>query len=556
MIDRLFAMLDVDRAQWTALMRFTLRSANRTPRVMLGQHSRNQATELNRSLIPFFLVNLMYGLAYCIMVFMMPSLSWSVFIIFSMTSVAVGMTMLLEFGSLIVAPEDLPVLAYRPVSSRTFFAVKAAFTLFYVILTTLSLGLPSCVAMALRSSESFTVLHFRPEIFFAAVIGIVLLGMATALGMIILYTSVLRYIRSSLLQGVLNFLQVMMSMVIFGSYILLPQLFGKNGPGISETLPDWMYLFPQTWYASMVYLMDGTGGMFAVIGAGAAVVLTAAVFPAALLRIANTYVEDIARSVTEYTPAHGEQTIPFRRRVFRSFSGHETRAMAVLVWGQFKSDTQFRMSILGMVPLVLFYLYMGLIKQEVTFDPFGSTLKDVLQTAFIYIPLLIFPVVLTEGVAKSRSHAATWIFFTLPVDRAQLILSMEKLLYRFFMMPYVVFLAGAFYVLIPDLLHGVLHAFLLLLFSAVTLKILFLIYPRIPFNRPVQFAEKVTMAGILTSVIPLLMTVGMLMLFPTIYAGFLSYGISITVLLATYMLLERMLRRRVEQYVLRTEYVW
>lgn len=556
MTGRLFTALDVDLVQWKALMRFTLRSANRTPRAMLGQHSRNQGTELNRSLIPFFLLNMLYGFAYSIMVFMMPSLEWSVFIIFSMISVAVGMTMLMEFGSLIVAPEDYPVLSYRPVSSRTYFAVKASFTLFYVILTTLSIGLPSCVAMALRSSASFSAIHFRPEIFASAVISIVLLGVSTALGMIVLYTSVLRYIRSSILQGVLNLLQVLMSMIIFGSYILLPQLFGKNGRGVAETVPDWVYLLPQTWYASLVYLTDGTGGMLTMMGAGAALLMTAVVFPAALVRISFSYAQDLSRTLTESVPTPVVRNVPFRRRIFRSFSGHETRAMAVLVWGQFKSDTQFRMSILGMVPLVLFYLFMGLNNRQVSFDPFGSTLKQVLQTAFIYIPLLVFPVVLTEGIAKSRSHSATWIFFSSPVDRAQLILSMERLLYRFFMVPYVVFLATAFYFLIPDLLHGLLHAVLLLLFSAISLKLLFLIYPRIPFNRPVQFAEKVTMAGILTSVIPLLMTVGMLMLFPTIYTGLLSYGISIIVLLAVYLLLERMLKRRVERYVLRTEYVW
>ncbi len=556
MIGPLFNALDVDLGQWKALMRFTLRSANRTPRAMLGQHSRNQGTELNRSLIPFFLINLLYGFAYSMMVFIPPSLDWSVFLIFSMISVSVGLTMLVEFGSLIIAPEEYPVLSYRPVSSRTYFAVKASFTMLYVILTTLSLGLPSCVAMAFKSSQSFSSLHFRPEILAAAVAAIILLGLATALGMVILYTSVLRFIRSTLLQSVLSILQVMMSMVIFGSYIFLPRMIGADGADAASGLPGWLFLMPQSWFASVVYLTDGTGGVLTVLGVCAAALMSLVIFPVALSRISYSYAQDLSRSLTESVPdapVRNEQT---RHRAFRIFSDHETRAMAILVWGQFKSDTQFRMSILGMLPLVLFYLYMGLNERQAAFDPFNSTLKEVLRTAFIYLPLLLFPIILVDGIAKSSSHHATWIFFSSPVDRALLILSMEKLLYRFFMVPYILFLAAVFLYLIPDVLHALLHALLLLIFSALSLKLLFLLYPRIPFNRPAHFAETATMAGIMTSVIPLLMTGGLLMLFPVIYSGFISYGISIAILLALNVLFEMMLKGRVARYVRRTEYVW
>ena len=76
---------------------------------------------------------------------------------YSMTMLA--MSILMEFGLAVISPDDFLILAHRPISSRTFFAVKCSNLLFYVLALDLSLNLvPSLVwAQPARSS----VVHMR-----------------------------------------------------------------------------------------------------------------------------------------------------------------------------------------------------------------------------------------------------------------------------------------------------------------------------------------------------------------------------------------------------------
>jgi hypothetical protein len=55
--------------------------------------------------------------------------------------VMVGMSVLIEFGLAVISPDDFAILAHRPISSRTFFAVKTSNLLFYVLLLGASLNL-------------------------------------------------------------------------------------------------------------------------------------------------------------------------------------------------------------------------------------------------------------------------------------------------------------------------------------------------------------------------------------------------------------------------------
>lgn len=556
MIRRFIEAMDVDFDQWKTLMRYFLKSANRTQRSVAGQISREQSGELNKALIPFFLINLVYGIAYGMFVLMLPSLMWSVFLVLSMITVTVAMTMLVEFGSLIAAPDDYSVLAYRPVSSRTYFAVKASFILFYVVLTSLSLGLPGSLMMAVKTSFSMHSFQFRFEIFFAAVLAVLFLGISTALTMILLYTSVLRFIRTALLQTILSILQVGMSLAVFGSYMIIPKMIGAQGANLGTELPAWSFLLPQSWFASFIYLADGGITLYTVAAACAGLIFIAAVLPAALTKISLSYTDHLSKAYSESVSKHTVRSGRKERSSLWRISNHEMRAMSVLLIAQFRSDTQFRMSLLGMIPMMGFYLYIGLVENSIQFDPFFSTQQDIMRSIFIYMPLLLFPVILVESVSKSRTHLATWIFFSTPADRSQLILSVEKLLFRFYMLPYIVLLAICFTFLIPDIVHGMLHAVLLLCFSAVSIKLLFYIYPRIPFNRPVQFAEKLSMLSILLSMVPLILTGGLVYLIPTIYSGMFSYSVALIVMIGSIVLLERLLKKKTIAYAQKIEFQW
>ena len=553
MIQQLFTAVGVDYHQWRVMMHYSLQSANRSVRSLGGQQPKDQGKAVNKALVTFFIMNIIFGIAYSMMVLAIPSLSWSVFFVFSIIAISIGMTMLVEFGSLIISPEDYTVLSYQPISSRTYFAVKISFTFVYVFLTSLSLGLPSCIMFAFKNSKSISSLTFQPGIIIASLFAVVLLGISVSMLMILFYTTIMRFIKQSHLQNILSMLQMIMSFLIFGSYVILPKMMRDLDLGNGDILPTSLYFFPQSWFASIVFLANGSSNTATYIGALTGMLMFVAIIPMALGKISLSYAEDLSRTVSESQTSIKKGSGKATSSLWFT-SEFETRAMALLVWGQFKHDTQFRLSILGMLPLTIFYLFMGLNRSDVEFDPFYFTMNDVMQSAFLYLPLLFLPTVLVEGTSKSRSYLASWIFFATPVSKAELILAMEKLLFRFYMLPYILFLGSVFFFIIPNGFHVVMHSIILLLFSAVTIKLLFIMYPRIPFSRPAQFAEKATITGLIIGILPFIVTIGLLFLFPLIYSTEISYGISILVFVSIYFWFDHVLKKRVMKKVNNAEY--
>ena len=58
-----------------------------------------------------------------------------------------AVTVIMEYSSVVVNPDDHDILSHRPVSSRTYFWAKIANLFFYVSSTALSLSLPASIAM-------------------------------------------------------------------------------------------------------------------------------------------------------------------------------------------------------------------------------------------------------------------------------------------------------------------------------------------------------------------------------------------------------------------------
>ncbi len=77
------------------------------------------------------------------------SASSSLTIYFSFLIFSIGTSLLLEFQSIVLSPDDHRLLAYHPIDSRTFFAARLTAVLVYVGIMTASLGpLPTLAAGA------------------------------------------------------------------------------------------------------------------------------------------------------------------------------------------------------------------------------------------------------------------------------------------------------------------------------------------------------------------------------------------------------------------------
>lgn len=552
MLARLFAASGIDFHQWKALTWTAVRLANRQSSIQIDSGSR-RGRDMNYSLLLSGFVYLVLGLVMTSFVFKIHDVFWSTLILFTVVSFMVGSLMLVEFGTIVVAPEDYHIFSVQPVSSKTYFAAKVTFTLLYILFYTLALGLPSVVTYGIVSKLQGGSATYDPLLMLAALAGLVFVGIGVAMSMILVYVVVLRHVHFRKLKNVLSYLQLTMSFIVYGSYSLLPSLIESVGNTLPDAKPWWIYILPMSWFSAFTDLACGkTGpGSIALSLLGLGVFL--GIIPLAFSKISLTYAESLSRAST-VPEEKGVDNVGEPGKGSSFFQRDEDRAIATLIKGQFKYDTRFRLGILAIIPLTILYVLMGLRGGGRFFDPFHPDWSSFGHSVLVYFVIVLFPMTIKEAVTRSESYLASWIFFVTPAEKVRLVLALKKILFAAFVVPYLLVLSLLFLYYFQNLLHVLMHLAVLLLFSYTFLQVYLLFNPQMPFSVPRQPGQRATLLGVVMVLGPIAM-IGVLLLFSFIvYRDPVVYIVSVAVLSLAIYILEKYLLLRVSRKLGRLEF--
>src|SRR5262249_56425019 len=177
-----------------------------------------------------------------------------------------------------------------------------------------------------------------------------------------------------------------------------------------------------------VGLGRGPAGRLHIAAALASVVLLAVMVRALAGRLTLDYSQHLAETI-----AVAERTATGRHRAVTPrlfFSTGEARAVALLVRSQFQTDLKFRLAVLSMLPLTVFYAWFGGTIQDPFVQPQGS------PNPLLLVTIMMFPATLRTQLIGSDAFHASWIFFATPADRIRLVHSAKKVVVPFFLLPY------------------------------------------------------------------------------------------------------------------------
>ncbi len=443
---------------------------------------------------------------------------------------------MVEFHSIIIAPEDASVLGSRPVHPHTFHAARLANILFYTGVIALSLATPPMIALLIPFSGAGVLRAL------ALMAGSLLNSAGTALTLVLVYTALLRVVPVSGLKRVAGYIQFGMSFVIYGAGMATAALLRQQSlPIVDPSAPGILAAVPPMWYASWVAFADGTQSLaipaFAVAGLLA---------PLLLAWVSGTRLTlDNAARLAE-TSATGAATAGRRGAVHRSRSTRapERRALMLLVTRHFTHDTRFRLSILSIIPITAMFLVSELREGYVLPDPFigsGGALgsADPLVVAVLFLPLM-----LKLAMTRADSHQASWVFRGIAVDHARVVLAGRRVLLELFLLPLLALLITVYSMMFGSLAHALLHGVTLGLIGHLFLQLEFLWHPHPPFSRPVPKGQR-TSAMLTTMILsPFFAVVAMPFINGFIYPVPLWHGLMLVLLVAATGLTEWLLRRR------------
>jgi hypothetical protein len=446
-----FRILGVDYVQWWAVSRTLARTDFRLPmtegRSALGRIG---------GFVSMALVLGLFGSGAAVIVVFASDPLWSTTLILTYLSVMLLTTLMTQHGMTMLSTADLAILGPRPVSSRTFLAIRVTNVLFHALVVTSLMAYPVIIAYAVAH-------QFQPMRAVIAAVAIYTWACGIALALVASYGSLLRLLGAARFRRGVGYLQLAAGFLSYGG-LLIASRFMNDGALSSASLPDrwWLLLVPPAWFASYLELAAGAPNSTTYARASLSLIVMVALLSLLRGKLGVEYARHLADlpQVAEEGASRGPRT---------PFFGHgEKRAAAILVLAHFKHDLRVRMGILAVAPLIALYLFIG-----------SDSSLDLVAMA-----VLLFPAILTRHFASSDTPAAAWIYRATPVDRARLIIAVKDIAVVYFVVPFLCVVAAVFAWRIGDPWQAVLHTLFLGVLSHIALQAAMFMSPRLPFALP------------------------------------------------------------------------
>lgn len=486
--------LGADYTQWRVLTRVMLKTDFRSASALqMGNSPMREGVGAQWVTMLLYGAFGLYSLA---VAFVLPDLFLSAVWSLSMTGLVVAMVILIDYGSVVISPTDYEILAHQPVSSRTYFLVKLTNVLLYAGMIGALVTGPTWIFLGVRHGLITAVVF--PVIAAAAIAW-------TALAIVSVYAWLIRVVRPARFDRILSYIQVLLVTGVVAAPLLLGELEDRLEAVEIGTSPA-LYALPSAWFASVLPLVSGEWSLTGVLAALTAAGSTVGLFYIVSRRLSLAYAERMGALLTA-SAADRSKVSPMRsaRRRFPV----EVRAVATLLRGNFRYDRNFRMTVLGIVPMTLLYVYMSLRGGSLP-DPFVELGFGAGRLWTIHFVAIGGPQMLLESLFRSESFRAGWIFFAFPVDRARLVTGAGHCIALFVLVPYLTILGGVFVWAFGDILHAVAHAVVLGLISNLAVQVRLLLAPRLPFSEPpakggfsVGVFSAMVISGILIALLPL-----------------------------------------------------
>ena len=224
--------LDVDATQWWGLTRAFLKIDFSALR---GTQGARAARTMAVGLLLTAVVYGLSGIMPAIVVFASSDVLFAATVMVSVTAFMVASSLLVGHGASIVSPDDHAVLGFRPVTSRTYLAVRVTSLFIRTMAITLLVGYPPVVAFLLKNGPDV-----RAAI--GAIAALIATGFAVTLTIVASYGWMLRVAGPVRVMRFMSYMQFLSQMVVWGGFLVMSQ-------GLQDRLIDRQPLIDSWWAA-------------------------------------------------------------------------------------------------------------------------------------------------------------------------------------------------------------------------------------------------------------------------------------------------------------------
>ena len=246
----LWKSMGADIEQLEAILAIKLKMDDRKP-LSFGRKNNKKEMRYTTWLNMFFSV--ITGFIYLIVLFAFRDKVTGLFMYFIAFLFLLTFSLITDFSNMLFDAKEKYVLIPRPVSDKTIFLSRTLHTFIYLLRVVLPMALPGWIALGIRDGWQSAVLFPLPLIL------MVFMALFLVNGC---YLLILKLAKPEKFKEVINYFQIIFSILIFAMYYVLPRLMDASDiKNMNVVLYPAAKYFPSYWLASFwLWILPGAAG--------------------------------------------------------------------------------------------------------------------------------------------------------------------------------------------------------------------------------------------------------------------------------------------------------
>ncbi|MEO5996278.1 MAG: hypothetical protein ABIN89_06100 [Chitinophagaceae bacterium] len=451
---------------------------------------------------------------------------------FSVYIFMLASTLISDFTSVLIDIRDNYIILPKPVTDKTFVLSRLLHILIHVTKIILPMSIPGVIYMIIFRG------YWPAFIFFLMILSAT---MFTVFLINIIYLAILKVTSPQKFQALISYIQIVMTILIFGGYQVIPQMVGKMPLGSFILKPNfWLWLLPSYWFAlcceffSFLSLQPSLlfGSLLAILVPAFSLWMVIKYFAPSFNQKLSLITGTTEESVSLKKSGSNKRNRPLllAERLSKIFAKKGEERMGFLItWKLTGRLRDFKLKVypsIGYIAVLIVIMFFN--NNELSIAELKSSNSQIRAIVISILYSSSFLLVLAIGQLQySDKFKAAWFYFTMPIKKPGLIFSgaLKAAVVKFYI-PIMLLLSVLGIVLIgfhllPNLVLGLLNVLLgCLILSLITLR-------NLPFSASQQTSQKagVIFRGFLS----------MFMVFSLAIFHYIVYDILIVVIISIFL---------------------
>jgi hypothetical protein len=411
----IWSSMGADTDQLRAILHTRLLLDDRKP-VAIGMRQNKQKKDRSQGTLMSSIIFLAMGGVYMFPILGIPDVMLALSFYFLLLLVALTFMLITDFSSVLFDARDKYIIFPRPVTDRTIVLSRMLHVFIYLLRIILPLSLPGWIASGVEYGWPSAVLF--PFI-------VILLVFIALFIVNSVYLLVLRLTKPEKFKDIINYFQVITSLLFFASVYLLPRLFKNGDEQLNVHLADfqWLRFLPSYWLASCWSWL----GFHSAIPGVLYYSLLAVIFPFVCLYALITWLSpQFSRRIAGIDAVDTAEQLPgvrrkkpstfYKRLAYLLNKSDGAKAGFMIAWLQTSRSRAFRMKVypaFGFIPIYFIYmLTMG----RTTISQAIHTMGDHPRYLIILYMCSFAMVSALTYVGISDQYKASWVYYSTPLS--------------------------------------------------------------------------------------------------------------------------------------------